>query len=78
MLVGRAEQLPTTLPGAEPQLYPGGEAVRLEGQSVLDVALGSKRCRQGGGLTRWAREARQTLTVGLQEAGLAQASGPTG
>lgn len=78
MLISCSEELATVLPGAEPELDAGREAVRLEGQGVLDVALRAERGGRGGRLAGRSGVARQAQAACLQEAGLARASGTAG
>lgn len=47
-MVTEAKQLPTLLPGAEPQLQPCGERIRLEVQLILDVTVRVKSDWGGG------------------------------
>lgn len=78
VLIRCTEELAAVLPGAEPQLDAGWEAVRLEGQGVLDVALGVERGGQGRRLAGRSGVARQALAARLQETSLAQTPGPAG
>lgn len=76
MLIAHSEQFTVNLSGAESQLHLSGILVRLEGQRVLDVALGleggrDRRCHTSGtGPTRIA------LTSRLGEAAHASAVFP--
>ena len=55
VLVGHAEQFPVLLPRPEPELDLGGEAVGLEGEGVLHVAL-----RKGGMESSFKNSKRRT------------------
>lgn len=63
MLVAHSEQFAMNLSGAESQLHLSGVLVRLEGQRVLNVALGLE-----GGRDRWCH------TSGTSPAGIALTS----